>query len=869
MSVPRPVCVGTPRPAGEKIIQYTYVTSFSPKSDSDKLSTSFFDYHSQSEEATTESSGPATAVKEQLVTFVDSSTLTGVGTTASNHVFSSSDGTVSTDIESFFKRPVRIDNITWLESDTVGLKTSLAVWQLWANNAYVKNKLNNYSWFRGDLKLKIQMTASPFYYGKMLLSYQPLTTFNPTTIVNDAGTRYFIPVSQRPKLILIPGEADSYEMTIPFIYQANWLNIQSSTDVGAMGTLSYYIYSALQSANAVTGAGITITTYAWVENIQLSGASVGYAMQSDEYGEGCVSKPASWVASAATYFENIPVIGPFATATRIGAGAISAIASLFGFTNVPVISDTEPRRQESFPKFASSEIGYPVDKLTLDPKNELSVDPRIVGLPSGVDEMALSHIAGRESWLTKINWATSDLSDAILFYSRVNPLLYDNDGATQAKLYMTPMAFVTNMFDSWRGDIIFRFHIIASKFHKGKLLINFDPTGYTAANIGNVTAVSNVVFTQIVDIGETKDVEFRVPYQMATQFLTIRPSLSAVDKGWAVKTAVPSPYPFSPAYDNGFLTVRVLNILTAPVASSNIDIHVYVRAAENIEFANPTDVDPSHVLSLYAPQSELGEVTDSDKMDLSITKGGTDNQYVVHFGENIKSLRTLIHRYSLHTVEPLYPSTSTTVLSTMYKNFYKMPFTYGYCTIGYSVAGKIVGVGTANFNYCNMTPVAYATLPFLCYRGSVNWSFNICSPTPAKNARIMKDNIHAYPAGLGVSNNSGTTQNRICYTSLRNAGSAGQALVNQVTQSGLNVSCPNMSNFKFQSTSTYNANQGQGVDGSNLDAFSLEIDSSYPTTDSANPYLVYSYVAGGADFSLHYFLNVPTFYVYSSIPPPL
>nr|WPR18135.1 MAG: capsid protein [Sanxia picorna-like virus 9] len=837
------------------VFEYTYVTHTSP-------------YSPQSDEYSDSMSNSSAVTEEQLVTFVDNSVNTGTGATASNHVFSSSDGTVSTDIEAFFRRPVRVNTTSWLESDGVGLKTTLPIWQLWANNPYVKNKLNNYSWFRGDLKLKIQMTASPFYYGKMLLSYQPLPSFTPSTIVADSGTRYFIPVSQRPRLILIPGESDSYEMTIPFIYPANWLNIQSSVDVAAMGILYYYIYSELQSANGVTGTGITITAYAWVENIQLSGASVGYAMQSDEYGEGCVSKPASWVAKAATYFEDIPVLGPFATATRIGAGAVSAIASLFGFTNVPVIADTNPIRQESFPKLATSEIGYPVEKLTLDPKNELSVDPRIVGLPSGTDEMAISHLVGRESWLTKIEWSTADSVDAILFYSRVNPLLYDNDGATQSKLYMTPSAFVSNMFDAWRGDIIFRFHIIASKYHKGKLLINFDPTGYTASNIGNTTSVSNVVFTQIVDIGETHDVEFRVPYQMATQFLTIRPSLTAANKGWAVRTAVPSPYPPSLLYDNGFLTMRVLNVLTAPVAASSIDVHVYVRGAENLEFANPCEIDTNHNLSVYAPQSELGELPHADNMQLSKTKKQADNQYLVHFGENVKSLRTLLHRYTLHTVEPLYPSTSAGLLSTMYKNFLKMPFTYGYCNIGYSVANKIVGAGTANFNYCNMTPISYASLAFLCYRGSVNWTFDVSNPTPAKHLRVIKDNIHGYTAGLGTSSNQGTTQSKLCYTSLRNNGCAGQALVNQVTQSGINVSCPNMSIFKFQSTSTFNANQGQAYDGSLLDAFTLELDSTYPSTIDTSPYLVYSHVAAGVDFSLHYFVNVPTFYIYSSIPTP-
>lgn len=812
----------------------------------------------------------ATVVEEPLVSFIDNATVAGVGSGAGNHAFSAGDATLATDIANFFARPVRIDSYVWLESDVQGIVRSIAPWKLWANNAYVRNKLNNYSWFRGDLKFKVQMTASPFYYGKMMLSYQPLPVFSPNTLVYDAGIRYFTAVSQRPHIVLEPGKCDSYEMTLPFIYPANWLNIQKSQDTEDMGTLNSIIYSVLQSANGVSGTGINITTYAWIENIELSGASVGYAMQSDEFGQGSVSKPASWVAKTASYFENIPIIGTFATATKIGASAVSTIASLFGFTNVPVIEDTKPFRNEPFPKFSSSEIGYPVERLTLDPKNELSIDPRIVGLPNGIDEMAISHIVGRESWLTKINWSSADALDTMMFYCRVNPLLYDNDGATQAKLYYTPVGYIAGLFDAWRGDVIFRFHIVASKYHKGKLLINFDPTGYTAQNIGNTVATSNVVHTSIIDIGETQNVEFRVPYQMATQFLTIRPSVSVADKGWAVKTTVPTPYPADVLYDNGLITMRVLNALTAPVASSNVDIHVYVRAAENMEFANPTEVDGSHTLSFYAPQSEeLTELPSGDKLNLSKTRGGVENQYVVHYGENIKSLRALLRRYSYVGMEPVYPSGTSAFFSYFYKNFLKMPMSPGFAPLGYSSVTGIVVATPFPYNYVNMTPLTYLAPAFLCYRGSVNWSFNVTGSNQFGHLRVLKDNTSGSDAGVGTVSGSGNTFNKLSFRSLRVvSGAAGSAVTNQLTQGGLNVQVPNMSIFKFQSTAWTTGNRGLVADGSLLDNFRLEGDWLYPSTSSGNPSIIHSYVAAGTDFSLHYFLNVPTFYIYSSIPAP-
>nr|ULF99982.1 MAG: hypothetical protein 2 [Marnaviridae sp.] len=810
---------------------------------------------------------------EEIVTFVNAAESEVVGTGAGNHAFSSGDATIDTDIKQFFARPVRITNFTWLESAVLGTTISnINPWHLWANNSYVKNKLNNYSWFRGDLHLKIQVTASPFYYGLAKAIYQPLPVFTPTTIVNDAAVRYLIPYSQRPHVDIDVGQSDSYNMVIPFIYPANWVNIQGASNMTNMGKLETIIYSQLQSANGVTGTGIDVAIYAWIENIELSGASVGYAMQSDEFGEGCISKPASWVADTASYLEDVPIIGPFATATRIGASAISFIASMFGFTNVPVIADSAPMRSEPYPKLASSEIGYPVERLSLDPKNELSIDPRIVGMPSGLDEMTLQSIATRESYLTQASWSTTNLIDDTLFWANVTPTMFNNDNATQSKLYMTPMAYVAKAFKDWRGSIIFRFHIVCSKYHKGKLRISFDPSGYAAQNIGNTTVTANVVHTAIVDIGETRNVEFCVPYQQALQFLSVRSSYVASNMFWNVNSTM-SVFNYNGDFDNGVLTVRVLNPLTAPEATSSVSVIVSVRAGNDIEFANPTPVDTSGKISIFAPQSEeFTEESAPDKLELAPTAKTSDHQYLVHYGENIRSLRQLLRRYELVQVEGIIP-TSSLSYGHFIKASMKMPMQPGYKSNAYSTANTIVApLSTYGYNFTNLTALSWFTPSYLAYRGSMNWSFNVDAPYTFGNLRVYKDNVSGDQCLLNTTQTIYATQNQLeAMTRIfANAGSSGQALTDQRTQAGINIQMPNYTRYKFQSTNPANNNQGVSGDGSNLDRFVLE--GTFPTPVSltnGNPAVLHSYAAIGVDFGLYYFLNVPTFYVYSSAPTPV
>lgn len=219
-----------------------------------------------------------------------------------------------------------------------------------------------------------------------------------------------------------------------------------------MGQLTFQNFTILQSANGATGAGVTIQIYAWAENVELSGPTIGLALQSkDEYGTGPISRPASAVAQVARSLKTVPVIGRYATATEIGASAVSKIAKTFGWTNVPVISDAQPLRSVPFPQMASAEIGYPVEKLTLDPKNELTVDPSAAGLPSN-DELALSNFLTRESYITSFPWTQSNVSDDILWTTAVTPAMWDMNNATNGLIAWTPMGLATQLFAHWKED---------------------------------------------------------------------------------------------------------------------------------------------------------------------------------------------------------------------------------------------------------------------------------------------------------------------------------------------------------------------------------------------------------------------------------
>lgn len=799
-------------------------------------------------------------VSTQTTTFADAVSGVTVGQGALTTDLDTGDAAVSAGLTDFLARPVRIANFTWLESDPIGILQTISPWRLFFDNPAIKYKLNNFAFARCNLKIKVVVNASPFYYGAMRLCYQPLPSFTPSTIINDAGTRYFIPYSQQPGLWVKPENSEGGEMTLPFFCPRNFLRIQRASDTDDMGLLRFINYAALQSANGVTGQGVTVQVYAWAEDVVLGGPSVGLSMQAlDEYGSGPVSGPASTVARYAGMAKGIPVIGKFATATEMGAKAISGIAKLFGFTNVPVIEPTQPIRPSPFPQMASCELGYPVEKLTVDSKNELTIDPSSIGLPAH-DDLAIESLVTRQSYLCAATWTTTTPVDTPLFTSRVTPHMFDVTVDPQPKVYRTPMSLVSQLFRNWRGDVIFTFKFVASKYHKGRVRISYDPVNASVQTAGDT---GSTVFNAIVDLGVENEVEFRVPYQQALAWMSNNTALTIAEKAFTVSATPTLTLPDD--FTNGMISMKVLTLLTAPVGTSTVPILVFVRAADNMEFANPRGVPQE--TTQWAIQAMAEEVIGAD---MSIGKTHSDKiieRNRVNFGEDIRSVRQLLRRSNF--IDTITPASDTNALGYWYYHMTRFPQFYGYDPNGmYQAKGLVATTTNFQFNYTQNTPWHLIAPCFVAHKGSAHWHFNVEAPTPVSSIYFAR-NAESAATGTGQANVSqayGTPNSNVNFfrqNTTRSAG--GMALTNQNTNAGLSVSVPNYTNYKFQSTYMGNFTKppavGSGDDGSRFETSYLVANFNGAATPTPQNFRISRYFGVGTDYNLFFFLNVPTVYL--------
>nr|ULF99920.1 MAG: hypothetical protein [Marnaviridae sp.] len=783
---------------------------------------------------------------------------------STGHDVTADDKIISAQLGTFLNRPTKIATYTWTENDAPGVKLQFYPWRLYFDQASIKMKLTNYAFLRCNLKIKFTINASQFYYGSMAACYQPLRDAMGRFIGVDAAgqqTSY----SQQPHVWLDPQSVSTAEMKLPFLYPYNFLDTYNASTFEEMGSVDLVQFAALRSANGVTTTGVTIVIYAWAEDVEITGATSRPVLQAKK-AYGPISGPASTVVAISSRLKDAPVVGPFAKATEVVASAIGSVAHFFGFTNVPNVSDVSPMKSVAFHTLASAHISEPINKLSLQPKQEVCIDSEMVG-DVYADQLHIANFCQRESFLAGALWSTSDGTDKILFTAGVTPELYNKTSVTpNYEVYGTPMSHAMHMFTYWRGDIIFRFKIIKSQYHRGRLNLCWD-VGVRDVTLmpgyGN-PAVMNIVF----DLEEQDELEVRVPYMQAEPFLMKQNLTGVANNFWSNGGA-----PGFTHYGNGTVQLRVINRLTAPEASSDVDVLVFVRAAENIEFAAPSAIVPNLTVGQLQANKTYDNTEVFDSPSVSHPK-----IYDEIFGEKIVSFRELLHRASLASTNIIYRNlTWTSEQMTYTLPIKRIPREYGYNLSGWESAATSVGVGDVPFNFVRQHPINWLVDCFVGFKGSVNYTFNVIFNDQRASRAVPHVSITRQEFGkqiVPVTMVTGTSVSSSQYmrelntsTTTLAQGATGTALTNQFTQSGVAVNLPYYSNARFMiHNQPEYYSSSETLSGTEDDWFALNLKRGIVAGTVDNTVTIDTYCGTGPDFNLIFFLNVP---VLTFLAPPV
>lgn len=624
---------------------------------------------------------------------------------------------VDDSLAAFFSRPITIATYAWTPNNVTPLTAVVNPWQLYFSNARVANRISNYNLMTARLRVKFMINGNSFYYGRIMVDYVPLPfwdtamSFDLTNLGNAVGA------SQRQHIYIDPTTSVAGEFELPFIWPGDNVNLTLG-DLNNLGSLYIRELIQLKHANAAI-TPVEITVMAWAEDVKLAIPTTinayGLTAQADEYMMRPFSTVASTAASVARRLSTIPIIGPYAKATEMVASAMGAAARLFGFSRPVQLVESTPMRPTYFGSVASTDSSDPVSKLTVDSKQELSVDPRIFGADLG-DELTIAGIAGRESYLTQFTWTVARVPDAMLWNVRVNPRVHPQLANIY---YMTACSFAVAPFSWWRGCMRYRFQVVASGFHKGRLKIMWDPN-YIAG------PETNVAFTRVVDISTERDFVIDVPWGQSLPYKNVAGTSNGA--GFMSTSAFTS----SGTSSNGVLALYVLNTLVSPNSTANNDINILVSicmADVEVQVPSETQINTLANIYNYTPQSEEDEVVaEGAPVVQQVTEEmlqctPAPDRTLVYFGERIQSFRQLLRRYAHHSSFLCGTATAATTGDVIWT--LTVPDFPQYR--GYSPTAMHVSSTAGKFNYVNNTLLAYLTPAFLGVRGSMRSKYKVRS----------------------------------------------------------------------------------------------------------------------------------------------
>lgn len=308
----------------------------------------------------------------------------------------------------------------------------------------------------------------------------------------------------------------------------------------------------------------------------------------DEFGKGPISRVATSVAHAAGMLRKVPLIGPYMMPTEMVARATATIAAAFGFSRPAIISDISGFTPRYVGDMASTARPDTVVTLATEPKQSVTVDPRVVGVGAD-DEMTIESIACREGFLTNFPWADASAADTLLFQVQVTPMLWDElagAGNQTPALFLPPCAFASMPFENWHGCMEYHFQFVCSSFHRGRVRIVYEPQSFESNEY-------NTNFSRVVDIQSEKDVTIKVGWGDRRPFITLAQPGNPGSGGGGPPFSNNPLLGLTSPFDNGILRVYVLNELTTPnsVPDNDIEVNVYVKCSDGCEWANPRNLD--------------------------------------------------------------------------------------------------------------------------------------------------------------------------------------------------------------------------------------------------------------------------------------
>lgn len=555
--------------------------------------------------------------------------------------------TLSQDIRDYLARPLDMVSYTIQGSSFANTYPEFQ-FDTYLTNTAISSKIAGFQALNFKIRARLVVNADPFLQGRLLLVWIPQGS---GACPNwTARSQSLVTITQFPHVELDIATQTTALMEIPFIYPLPYYpNPNNSYRFIAPQYCSFMLYNYGSIATGTGSTTCNATLYISIHDVELSlpgpqssvkskrtvasvrkgiRKAVNFDPELDRDDIRPISGALQGLTFAANAVKDVPLISSIASPAAWVLENLTNSAKSFGFCNPEVAAFTNPFNQVSYANVANADVPGFHQSLALTRGNTVVGTSHLKG--NDEDELSLASLLSRSAFRKMYSWTTSDTPGttiAVIPHAPYNGYQTVTLNGTSV-IYGSPLAYFSSNFVYWRGGIVYRFKMVKTKYHSGRICVSYYPPGTTISTVTTLNSPNSIyTIRRIIDISDLTEFEVIVPYMNIAPYAYVNQAM-------------------------GQLVISVVNELVAPsTVNSSVQFLSEVCAAEDFELAMPSNNGPSALVPfrLGQPQGGQEDIPDNDK-DPEPTLGGHEMlrssllPAEVCMGEKVNSLRTLLKR---------------------------------------------------------------------------------------------------------------------------------------------------------------------------------------------------------------------------------
>lgn len=783
--------------------------------------------------------------------------------TADNILAASRTGTIghtdgaSTDTSLMFRsaleRVVHVSTIPMAINSTVD--TNINPYNSILSNSFIADKLANFNGIRAGLKLNFRVNATPFHYGKLLISYLPLHLYKRGTSLDAPHSLgEACQLSQVTNSVVLDISGSSMvEMEVPYIYPRDFIALKgeftgTTSRLTATQTFVNVGLVRIRSLGTVRNASTSVDPISLVVTGSL--VEPHLALPTTQSGTEFAEKPISTLASAgvkaADYASKFGSLAPFAKATSTVFRAVGGAASALGWSRVDSVDAPMPMRPEFIGNMAVTDRPELSAPLALDSKNETAVTPDVVRLDLP-DELEISTFCGRSGIIYLDDIPVPTVTGGYNLWVPVTPYVRIS-GGVPLSFTMPPCAVAASLFHNWRGMMRYKFSMVKSQVHTGRIQIRHDALVSSQGTSSSITELK----TTFWNLGDSDSIEICVPWQQGSQFLPSGIGGTTTSSG--------SPTVLQPTATsnwNGALHLSIVNDVVCSTASTSPLTLVVSVSMDSPEFMGPD----AGIADMALTPAQLPAVQSGvEPCDQSMEGCVEDTDATLYGGEKVLSLRPLLRRY----VPYYFAFRDNNGTRVLWNRF----FPRDHVPPGEVAAGT--GLNTrstsGDINYTVLTPASYLASCFALARGSSKYKYSSVSSGTTRDGfttltRTRENGVFSTWASEYVVSQTDSNAAAFTLANQHMGGTAGtSAMVPGFPQTEITYPYYNRNYATITNKADF---ANLLLDGTRDENFCSSI--YIGSTNTESKFTIYA--AAGTDYNMYYYTFCPLFIPYGSLIP--